>query len=74
MTESRADERDEILKQHRAQFIEIMKPFEFSYDAAPHVTCVCVKTVPIVYSYRCLYCGIWFCKACAKHHFGDSND
>lgn len=35
------------------------------------VRCGCLKMVRL-YSeaYRCLYCGIWFCKECAQLHFG----
>lgn len=33
------------------------------------VKCGCQK-VKLIYAYRCLYCGIWYCKECAEEHFG----
>ena len=30
----------------------------------------CGKQVSIEYAFRCLYCGFWFCRACAEVHFG----
>ena len=32
----------------------------------------CMKDISIVMAYRCLYCGIWFCRKCGKIHFGDN--
>ena len=34
------------------------------------IRCGCLKLVPWQYMYRCLYCGIWYCKECAEEHFG----
>lgn len=34
------------------------------------VRCVCLKLVSIRYAYRCLYCGIFYCRECAEQHFG----
>lgn len=34
------------------------------------VKCGCHKKVKLIYAYRCLYCGIWYCKQCAETHFG----
>lgn len=34
------------------------------------VRCGCLKLVRWMYAYRCLYCGVWFCKQCAEEHFG----
>lgn len=34
------------------------------------IRCGCNKLVGWMYMYRCLYCGIWFCKDCAQLHFG----
>lgn len=36
----------------------------------PQVTCRCSEKMPIQYMYRCMECGLWFCKSCAKEHFG----
>lgn len=35
------------------------------------IRCVCMKLVSFKNMYKCLYCGIWFCKECAELHFGD---
>jgi hypothetical protein len=29
----------------------------------------CDHKVKVIYAYRCLYCGIWFCEICAQIHF-----
>ena len=34
------------------------------------VTCPCGHELRVIYGYRCLYCGVIFCKTCAKVHFG----
>ena len=34
------------------------------------VTCVCGQAVGIHMSFRCFYCGVWFCHRCAREHFG----
>lgn len=34
------------------------------------VRCVCLKLVKMKYAYRCLYCGIFYCRECAEQHFG----
>ena len=34
------------------------------------VKCGCNKQVKLIYAYRCLYCGIWYCRSCAQEHFG----
>lgn len=35
------------------------------------VTCPCGRRVSVYYhTYRCFYCGVYFCKKCAKRHFG----
>lgn len=34
------------------------------------IRCGCNKLVGWMFMYRCLYCGIWYCKDCAEKHFG----
>lgn len=34
------------------------------------IKCGCHKQVKLIYAYRCLYCGIWYCRECAQEHFG----
>lgn len=36
------------------------------------ITCECGQTLSLISSFRCLYCGEWFCKDCAEKHFGIS--
>ena len=38
------------------------------------VRCPCLKLVKWSYAYRCLYCGVFFCKECAEEHFGKTVD
>jgi hypothetical protein len=35
------------------------------------VTCPCGTRRNIRSVYQCLYCEVWFCKNCAREHFGD---
>lgn len=30
----------------------------------------CRRKIRIIYTYRCFYCGIIYCRRCAKNHFG----
>jgi len=34
----------------------------------------CGKWVRIDFAYKCLYCGFWFCAACAEVHFGKTRE
>jgi len=34
------------------------------------IRCGCNKMVRIIEAYRCLYCGVFYCKECAEEHFG----
>ena len=36
----------------------------------PQVTCGCGLKMPLRFSYRCLYCGEYYCQSCAESHFG----
>ena len=39
----------------------------------PKITCAgCQIQAPIRFLFRCLYCGIWYCKTCAEDHFGET--
>ena len=33
--------------------------------------CSCGKRVHLFLAYRCIECGLWFCKACAERHYND---
>lgn len=34
------------------------------------IRCGCRKLIVWWAMYRCLYCGVWYCKDCAEQHFG----
>lgn len=34
------------------------------------VTCGCGLTISVMYAFRCLYCGEYYCQRCAEAHFG----
>lgn len=38
--------------------------------ACPNVQCRCGIRVPLWMTFRCYYCGEFFCRACAAEHFG----
>jgi len=40
--------------------------------ALSEVTCHCKATVHFMSAFRCLYCGEFFCMACAEVHFGQT--
>jgi len=39
-------------------------------DTQPCITCICGRTRPIQYMYRCMDCGCFYCSRCAIEHFG----
>jgi len=56
------EERDQVISTVQKQCAEI--GFEVM------VTCgKCGAKLRLIYTYRCIYCGIWFCYRCAKEHF-----
>lgn len=38
------------------------------------VTCGCGHRLPLRFSYRCYYCGVYFCDRCAAVHFGETRE
>jgi len=45
--------------------------FRLAKEPHPKLPCGgCEGEFPIRFLYRCLYCGIWYCRACGKEHFG----
>lgn len=36
------------------------------------IVCPCGRDRAIEHSYKCLYCGVWFCESCAEEHFGET--
>lgn len=53
----------------RRQGREILEQIDGKRGNAPRVTCQCGKRPSTLMAYRCLYCGVWFCKECATEHF-----
>lgn len=49
----------------RRQFRELMDQGHAS------VTCGCGRSIPVRFAYHCYFCGLWFCPACARVHFGE---
>jgi len=39
-------------------------------DILAWLHCPCGLRIGLEAAYRCLHCGLWFCKACAERHFG----
>ena len=31
----------------------------------------CKRELPLRFTYKCCYCGIWFCRTCGEKHFKD---
>jgi len=64
--------------------VKIRRQLEELYDqeqgpcgpAVIRITCPCGERIPLMEAYRCLFCGIWFCKDCAEEHFteGEGDD
>jgi hypothetical protein len=57
-----------VLTASRDQWDELheQKPY-------PNVTCPCGRKIVVTKAYRCLHCGIFWCRPCAKRHFGGGN-
>ncbi|HEX8556697.1 MAG TPA: hypothetical protein VF668_01270 [Pyrinomonadaceae bacterium] len=36
------------------------------------IRCPCGQLRALELAFRCLYCGIYFCLACAEEHFGET--
>lgn len=30
----------------------------------------CERSVKLIHMYRCLYCGVYYCRLCAQQHYG----
>jgi hypothetical protein len=60
---------------HRSEILEtVWRQSKELVHSTVKVTCTCGKNISLRYAYKCLYCGIFFCKSCAKNHFGDNKD
>jgi len=65
------EQKEENRQRYYEQF-KLIKAQEVDKIPAQHTTirCGCLKLVHWSQMYRCLYCGLWFCKKCAEQHFG----
>lgn len=54
---------------HLAAQLKQLLPFE----KLPRITCLCGKTCSIMYMYRCMECGVYWCSKCGKLHFKTSS-
>jgi len=63
------DARDGVraILRHQIQQICDAEP---TLDRATWLRCVCGRRVALSHAYKCLFCGIWFCRDCAMRHFG----
>ena len=59
----KSNPRDEKRKRVKSQFIQA--------NSSVLITCSCNKTIPIRNTYRCFYCGEFYCPMCAREHFGE---
>lgn len=66
MTEEQSNACEKIIRQQKEIHVQAPK--------IVRVTCDCGKRPDIRCAFRCYYCGIYFCKACAGKHFGDSEE
>ena len=65
------EQRMDNLKFYHKQYSLIKNQHEIGTPALfVKVRCGCLKLICLKDAYRCLYCGIWFCKKCAEQHFG----
>ena len=56
------------LAQKRQHIQDQLKPL-MPMKTQPKITCLCGKTVPVMYAYRCYFCGAFWCPKCAGKHF-----
>jgi len=72
----RAPRNDEELVEKRVivrkQYTEIFDQGGLdAHERLVWVTCPCSRRLAVSQAYKCLYCGVFFCKACAEIHFGE---
>lgn len=65
------DEHDKTVKWRNTQ-IQLILDQEKDEVPAKYIKirCGCNKFISWMFMYKCLYCGVWFCKDCAEQHFG----
>lgn len=69
MSPEEADSEDEV---HRPKKLAVA--YEQAREILPirasKITCPCGHCATILFMYRCAICGIYFCTACSRRHFG----
>jgi len=55
-------------RRKRALLVDQMQ--EITARGTITVTCPCGQRVPVIMAERCYDCGLWFCRRCARRHFG----
>jgi hypothetical protein len=63
-----AEERQLSLAKVRGQLSDLST--QIGYETLAVSCGRCGHRVSVVRAYRCLYCGVWFCRTCAQLHFG----
>lgn len=61
--------RDDVTDEEHAEFVGFQQK---SAEEDGLVSCVCGNEIALHQSFRCLYCGIWWCEPCAENHFGQT--
>ncbi len=71
LPEYRSNSSDEDKRKLREIMMEQIKHIAVARpEQQIKLTCICGKRVVVWMMYRCLFCGIFFCKECAEVHFG----
>ncbi|VUD48583.1 hypothetical protein TDB9533_01262 [Thalassocella blandensis] len=55
----------------QVQFIKIQERDKVPSEHLK-IRCPCLKLVRWIDAFRCLYCGIFYCRTCAEKHFGQT--
>lgn len=59
-----------IIEHQWAQAVAYKQRKVLSAAQSRGITCACGITKPIEDTFRCYYCGVWYCEDCAPEHFG----
>lgn len=64
-------DKDNNRRKVSAQVRELIRQMGGDKHLAIKVSCAeCGQPFPLLFSYHCLYCEMFFCKHCAQFHFG----
>ena len=59
---------------HVAKQAFVAMQFKSAKGPYPQIPCGCGRTIPLRFAIRCLYCGEYYCEACAEVHFGETRE